>query len=533
MASESNEDPRATLALVAGGNPWRTGLSYSLISMGIGLVVVALMGLGNPALYSPMQFAFGALFGLCISTGAWLFEYALILLARGRLRSWPLRVTGYFLGGGAGHLVAYAITRLLFGDSTWEPTGLLLRTFVFAAFAALIGLGFYAYERLKQRLDEREEALRRKEIAEALAERELGIARSIQERLLPPPETRGPGFSVAARNVAAQVVAGDFYDVFREGDKALCLVVADVAGKGVGASLLMASVKAMLPLLAADRSVEETLDALNDRLHEDLAPREFVALALARLDLETGELRLANAGLPDPVVLRSGARPEPLVAPGERLPLGARGGSRYSAAVARLGEGDRLLMYTDGLPEARRDGVELGYEGFLELAARTSATPSEWLDGLLADLGEGVPVDDDRTLLALERLPPPQAALSEAAVKGRRDPQTPLAPAARWADLARAGSVGPRFRGVCRADLEAAGASLGPPLGGSWSGPGGRQGALCLRGSREAPEGEGGRARERSRRRSAAVARARRCRLGAALGAAGRRRVDRAHQTTP
>src|SRR5204862_108249 len=81
-------------------------------------------------------------------------------------------------------------------------------------------------------------------------ERELEMARSIQARLLPPPTMSGEGFSLEARNMAAHYVAGDFYDFIRLDDGSIVIVVADVAGKGMGASLTMASVKAVLPFVA-------------------------------------------------------------------------------------------------------------------------------------------------------------------------------------------------------------------------------------------------------------------------------------------
>ena len=201
-----------------------------------------------------------------------------------------------------------------------------------------------------------------------IAEKELALARSIQERLLPPTELSGEGYRIAARHLPARFVAGDFFDVFSLPDGALGLVVADVAGKGVGASLVMASVKAMLPLLASGRTVEETLVALNEKLCDELDRRQFVALAYARYEPESGELLLANAGMPDPYLLRSGAKPEALSVEGPRMPLGMRRDQEYLARRAVLGAGDGLLLFSDGLPEAPGDGGEpIGYEVLTEL----------------------------------------------------------------------------------------------------------------------------------------------------------------------
>jgi hypothetical protein len=149
-------------------------------------------------------------------------------------------------------------------------------------------------------------------------------------------------------------VAGDFYDVFRLSDGSLGLVVADVSGKGMGAALIMASVKAVLPLLAEGRSVRQTLAELNRKLSGELAPREFVALAHARYTPATGRFELANAGLPDPYRLRAGEEPEPLEVPGPRLPLGARASVAYESLEITLASGDRVLMLTDGRPRRLR-----------------------------------------------------------------------------------------------------------------------------------------------------------------------------------
>ncbi|MEM1244983.1 MAG: SpoIIE family protein phosphatase [Acidobacteriota bacterium] len=389
---------------------WRKGVRYSLISMVIGLFVSFFIGLGDSNQLTPLQFAFGALYGLLISTGAWMTEVFFVsLLQERRLPTALLRFVSYFLGGMIGHLVAHtAVLAFLGFDHRWYSEVLVVRTVVFGLFAALIGLVFHANERLRVRLREREEALRRSELAAALAESELEIARSIQERLLPPPEIEGSGFRVSARNVAAKVVAGDFYDVFREGDSTVCCVVGDVAGKGVGASLIMASVKAVLPLMTSGRSVSEALDALNAKLHSELASREFVALVLVRFDAATGILQVANAGLPDPLLVRGARDLEPLTVPGQRLPLGAMASTRYEEHEVVLAEGDRLLLYSDGLPEARIDGVEVGYQRFVEIAARAAEAPSSWLDGILHEFEEADEDEDDRTLVALERREAPR-----------------------------------------------------------------------------------------------------------------------------
>lgn len=239
-----------------------------------------------------------------------------------------------------------------------------------------------------------------------LAARELELARAIQRRLLPAAETAGAGFRLAARNLAARFVAGDFYDYFTLADGTLRIAVADVAGKGIAASLIMATVKAMLPLIAADRSVVATLRELNGKLAAELAEREFVALALAAFDPATGRLEVANAGLPDPYRLRAGAAPAAIEAPGPRLPLGLWPEVEHESVTVELAPGDRALFLTDGLPEApAAPGEPLGYEAFEALLDHRAQEPAAWLDRLIERVRAvtAAEQDDDWTALLVER----------------------------------------------------------------------------------------------------------------------------------
>jgi Stage II sporulation protein E (SpoIIE) len=265
----------------------------------------------------------------------------------------------------------------------------------------VIGLAFYSFGRMQDSL--RQSVARLKETE--FAEKELDLARAIQQRLLPPQELEGDGYRIAARNLAARFVAGDFYDVFRLADGSLGVAVADVSGKGMGAALIMASVKAVLPLLAEGRSAHQTLVELNRKLSAELAAREFVALAYARFWPASGRLELANAGLPDPYLLRDGRPPEPLSVPGPRLPLGARPVVEFESLQTVLAPGERLLFVTDGLPEAPTgEGDPLGYEDFARLLPAGGGTPAAWLDGLIAAVRQATrpTLEDDWTALLLE-----------------------------------------------------------------------------------------------------------------------------------
>ncbi|HVN76653.1 MAG TPA: SpoIIE family protein phosphatase [Thermoanaerobaculaceae bacterium] len=251
-----------------------------------------------------------------------------------------------------------------------------------------------------------------------LSLRELEIARDIQRRLLPPALVTGEGYAVASRSFAARFVAGDFYDVLRHPDGSVGVVVADVAGKGFGASLLMASVKAMAPFVAAGCGVAETLHELNRRLHAELGRGQFVALAYARFTPATGVIELANAGMPDPFVMQPGAPPFALEVPGPRLPLGLRDDVAYTSVTRTVGAGARVLLFSDGIPEARRpSGEQLGYDGLADAVARVPAggrgpvAAQAWLDALLDEVERRTsPVQDDDWTAVVVDCPGPGGA---------------------------------------------------------------------------------------------------------------------------
>jgi serine phosphatase RsbU (regulator of sigma subunit) len=376
----------------------------SVISFLIGVAVTFLTTFDVSPEFRFRLLAYGGLSGLMINACCHVLALAFRgWLARhpevGRL---PLAVL-YFVGGLLGLTIATALaTATSLVPLSKVRSFLPLIALTSSGIAVAVGLVFYAFGVLENRL--RESVVRLKE--HEYAEKELELAREIQQRLLPPPEVEGEGYRIAARNVAARFVAGDFYDVFRLADGAVGVVVADVAGKGMGASLIMASVKAVLPLIAADRTVEETLGELNRKLVSELGPREFVALAYLRYET-SGAFSLGNAGLPDPYRLVPGAPPRALSVPGERMPLGVRRESRYEALSGSLEPGERLILLSDGLPEALMATDEpMGYPAFESfLAASDSATPSEFLDDLFRRVREAsVPtIEDDLTALVLER----------------------------------------------------------------------------------------------------------------------------------
>ncbi len=370
-----------------------------LLSAGVGIGIVYLITVDDPEGFRFGMATYGAMIGgfaypLC----AWLTWILRGWLASTRMPAWLARAVLYFFGGVAAWLLANWLAAAL-GLVHFQISFAALSTYfpVAGAIAVLIGLLFYAFGMLQGQLEKSVARLKEAEFAE----KELELARAIQQRILPPPELSGEGYRISARNLPAHFVAGDFYDFFRLPDDAVGVVVADVAGKGMGASLIMATVKAVLPFLAAERSAAETLREGNRRLKPGLDAREFVALAYVRYEPETGAFTLSNAGLPDPYVLGAGGSVRSISVPGPRFPLGVRPEVGYESVRGVLAPGEKLLLVSDGLPEApMADGGPLGYERFEALLAGYTG-PDALLDSVRA--AAGPVLADDWTLLVLER----------------------------------------------------------------------------------------------------------------------------------
>ncbi len=304
----------------------------------------------------------------------------------------------FVIGGMFGGVFGLAVGTTLYGHSLrLEDIFLSQRIRFFSIMAGATALttafGFRAYDLTRARLAQTIEQLKEAE----WAEKELELARSIQTRLLPPPRIEQDGFIIEARNLPARFVAGDFYDVVRLDDGSVVIVVADVAGKGMGASLIMASVKAVLPFVARE-GAQRAMSMLNAKLVQELGRREFVALVYAHFTPSDGSLEVLNAGFPEPyIVSATGVRA--LATSGERLPLGLRADVSYTPLTTILNRGERLVFLSDGIPEAPVNGEPLGYERVADLLLRAKN-----VDALLdAVRNAGGALEDDWTAVMVER----------------------------------------------------------------------------------------------------------------------------------
>lgn len=231
---------------------------------------------------------------------------------------------------------------------------------------------------------------------------ELAEARAIQSRLFPKQSPQVPRFRIAGLSQPCFAVGGDWYDYIQLPGGRVAVVVGDVAGKGTGAALLMASTRSILRMHAEyEASPSAVLTAVNRVLLADLPTAKFITMIYAVLDPGRGTLTFANAGhLPPILVDASGSRP--LIAKPE-LPLGVRAGT-YSDQELTLMPASRLFLYSDGVIEARNAAhEEFGELRLLQHVAAPAATVETLLQDVLAH-AQGEPVRDDITIVAVEAL---------------------------------------------------------------------------------------------------------------------------------
>jgi phosphoserine phosphatase RsbU/P len=226
--------------------------------------------------------------------------------------------------------------------------------------------------------------------------------------MLPPPlpaTSCGGRIALHAAMRPAREVGGDFYDFFTIDGNRLVMVIGDVSGKGVPASLFMAMTRTVIRLVARqDDDLAAGIGRANALLSADNDSAMFVTLFYGVLDLASGRLTYCNCGHNPPQVLRGDGGSEGLPLTG--LPLGVLEEADYATRTVDLAPGDRLFLYTDGVTEANdAEGGEFG-EARLSAAldALRDAAPSDMVDGIVRRVdafAAGAPQADDITCLAL------------------------------------------------------------------------------------------------------------------------------------
>jgi serine phosphatase RsbU (regulator of sigma subunit) len=254
------------------------------------------------------------------------------------------------------------------------------------------------------------ERLQQARLSSERLERELELAREIQQTFIPnhgQGSQIGSGWDVAVTWRAARQVAGDFYDLIELPDNRLGLLVADVADKGMPAALLMALTRTLIRATALEEtSPAAVLSRVNNLLVPDAKRGMFVTAAYAVLCLESGQLTYANAGHCLPLLHSCTGQLRRL--PKGGMALGVVAGLSFEDHTAELAQGDRLVLYSDGVTEAFSPQGDMYGEDRLHqvLESNTSCSAQTVLDAILTSVygfTHNAPLTDDLTLLVLHR----------------------------------------------------------------------------------------------------------------------------------
>jgi len=240
-------------------------------------------------------------------------------------------------------------------------------------------------------------------------EQEMNVASSIQKKIIPVALPSIDGYDIAGINIPSKSIGGDYYDCIPLRDGKYALVVADVAGKGIPAALLVSTLHAYL---SAYLEGSDTLSILTARLNKVLyrasTPEKFVTAFIALLSPSTGEIECVSAGHNPPHILRKNQTVEELM--GSGLPLGSFDMNiPYDSQRLVLEKGDCLLLYTDGVTEAENEHNEL-YENKVLLTdflrGHSKTAPQQFINELIRDIKDftgPAPQSDDITILYLQR----------------------------------------------------------------------------------------------------------------------------------
>lgn len=235
-------------------------------------------------------------------------------------------------------------------------------------------------------------------------QREMEEARRIQRKLLPSAVPQLEGWEIATSWQPASGVGGDCFDVIPFGPTRLALSIADVVGKGIPAALLMSNLQAAVRAFATDAAQPGDLcQQVNRILCGNIAEGRFISFFYCVLDAELGTLTFSNAGHYAPILVRASGAVERLSAGG--AVLGVLRDGAYEQAHASVGAGDRLVLYTDGITEARNAAdEEFGEERLVALAVEHRGCSAPALQARLAEAVAsftGGKFQDDATLIVL------------------------------------------------------------------------------------------------------------------------------------
>ena len=258
-----------------------------------------------------------------------------------------------------------------------------------------------SYQELTWKL---EQTLKERDALAAELDKELQLAREIQESLLP--KDLSEDFPVTGLNVSARQLSGDFYDYFVLRDGRIYFNLADVSGKGVHAALLMAKTSSLFHCLGKHiHEPDKLLAHINNELCETAIRGMFVTMIAGIYDPASGELKLVNAGNPPALLIRPGGRVQAIEATAS--PLGILPGTPFPLAPAvQLEEQDCLYLFSDGATEGYLDdsGEMLGLQGLLKLILSLhELPPRQQLNAIVGKFrAASATLHDDITIMLIE-----------------------------------------------------------------------------------------------------------------------------------
>jgi sigma-B regulation protein RsbU (phosphoserine phosphatase) len=248
-----------------------------------------------------------------------------------------------------------------------------------------------------------EEAAERRRLEE-----ELKLARQIQVGLLPSELPDVPGYTFYGGNVPSRGVSGDYYKIVERRDGSeYVMVVADVSGKGIAASLLTASLEALSAgPIEVGQPAHDICSKVCRRLFHRTPPAKYATMFLGILEPETHAFTYTNAGHNPSLLVRADGRVEQLGPTG--LPIGLMEVGNYTEAAIQFEPGDTLVLYTDGITEAENpQEEEYGLERLTRVCQQHRDKPLDQMaaevNHHLDDFADGVPYADDRTLVLARR----------------------------------------------------------------------------------------------------------------------------------
>jgi len=256
------------------------------------------------------------------------------------------------------------------------------------------------------------------EIAKQKLEEEMAMARRIQARLLPSSLPVIKGVQMDAVNISSKQVSGDYYDLIERDDGRLAIIIADVSGKGMPASILASNIQAALRAQCYTcESPALVLERINLQIHASTDPQHFATLFLAVFDPDTHQLIYSSGGHNAPILMRSDGTLELLEKGG--LPLGAFDFGTYEEGLVLLDVGDLLFLYTDGLTETKDASEEEEFgEDRLNRLLRNQREEDvseifQTVNRELAEFSGRKDADDDITMVGLKIVSAGHLAVAE------------------------------------------------------------------------------------------------------------------------